>query len=111
MLVHRRDFLSGLVGTTAGLAACSRQGQVQVNSSDRISDGLLIPDHKFPVFSFEEYSERLVRARHEMAERGIDLLYVTQPSNMCFLHGYAATWYRVRWPSSGRRPATDSDVL
>ena len=47
------------------------------------------------VFSAEEYSERLVRARHEMAERGIDLLYVTQPSNICYLHGYSATWYRA----------------
>lgn len=102
MSLHRRTFLPGLVGAAAGLAACAKGGQMQGNSSDRSPGGLLLSDQKFPVFSLEEYSGRLTRARHEMAERGIDLLYVTQPSNMCFLHGYAATWYRAAstslWP-------------
>lgn len=84
MSVHRRKFLSGTVGTAAGLAACSDRGQDPVISPDRTSGGPVIPDNRFPVFSAEEYAERLVRVRHEMAERGIDLLYVTQPSNIYF---------------------------
>ena len=30
-----------------------------------------------------------------MARRGIDLLYVTAPEGMCYLHGYEVTWYRA----------------
>ena len=39
-------------------------------------------------FSLAEYEERLVKTRREMAARNIDLLIVTDPSNMAWLTGY-----------------------
>ena len=105
MPVQRRKFLTGLMGTAAGMAACSGQNQESPNASAGMVGDHLIPENKFPVFSHQEYSERLLRVRQEMVERGIDLLYVTQPSNMCYMHGYAATWYRAastsQWPPIG----------
>lgn len=39
-------------------------------------------------FSREEYEARLAKTRKAMAEQGIDLLIVTDPSNMAWLTGY-----------------------
>jgi ectoine hydrolase len=39
-------------------------------------------------FSAEEYADRLAKTRAAMAERAIELLYVTDPSNMAWLTGY-----------------------
>jgi len=39
-------------------------------------------------FSREEFGQRLAKVRAAMAERGIDLLLVTDPSNMNWLTGY-----------------------
>ncbi|TCT04550.1 ectoine hydrolase [Tepidamorphus gemmatus] len=39
-------------------------------------------------FTREEYADRLARTRRAMAERGIDLLIVSDPSNMNWLTGY-----------------------
>lgn len=39
-------------------------------------------------FSPEEYDRRLTKTRKAMAERGIDVLFVTDPSNMAWLTGY-----------------------
>ena len=39
-------------------------------------------------FTREEYADRLQRTRHAMAERGIDTLIVSDPSNMAWLTGY-----------------------
>jgi hypothetical protein len=37
-----------------------------------------------------------------MERQQIDLLYVTDPAHMCYLHGYDTTWLRSgstsRWP-------------
>ncbi|TCS60546.1 ectoine hydrolase DoeA [Varunaivibrio sulfuroxidans] len=43
-----------------------------------------------PVLDFErgEYEDRVARTQREMARRGIELLVVTDPSNMCWLTGY-----------------------
>jgi Xaa-Pro aminopeptidase len=53
-------------------------------------------------FSREEYRERLAHVRHEMDRAQIDLLLVTAPDDMCYLHNYQATWYRAhattQWP-------------
>jgi len=49
-------------------------------------------------FTVEEYQERLERVRQRMAQAGIDLLWVTMPEGMCYLHGYRARWYRVNSP-------------
>ncbi len=39
-------------------------------------------------FTAEEYAQRLSKTRHAMHERGIDLLIVSDPSNMAWLTGY-----------------------
>ena len=39
-------------------------------------------------FSRDEYAERLKKTHAAMAAKGIDLLYVTDPSNMAWLTGY-----------------------
>ena len=39
-------------------------------------------------FTREEYADRLKRTRAAMAERGIDMLIVSDPSNMAWLTGY-----------------------
>ncbi|NBR91176.1 MAG: ectoine hydrolase DoeA, partial [Rhodobacteraceae bacterium] len=39
-------------------------------------------------FSPAEYAERLKKTRAEMAARGLDAIFVTDPSNMAWLTGY-----------------------
>ncbi|MDF2366620.1 ectoine hydrolase DoeA [Sneathiella sp.] len=39
-------------------------------------------------FALSEYQQRIAKARASMAEHGIDLLIVTDPSNMAWLTGY-----------------------
>jgi Xaa-Pro aminopeptidase len=49
-------------------------------------------------FSREEYLGRIERLRALMAENRIDMLYVTVPDNVAYLHGYAASWYKANGP-------------
>jgi Xaa-Pro aminopeptidase len=49
-------------------------------------------------FEREEYLARIGRVRELMAEQGIDLLYVTSPDHICYLHGYFASWYKAQSP-------------
>ncbi|MBT6913763.1 MAG: ectoine hydrolase DoeA, partial [Rhodospirillaceae bacterium] len=39
-------------------------------------------------FSITEFDDRIVKARVAMADAGIELLLVTDPSNMAWLTGY-----------------------
>ncbi|MGB7204192.1 MAG: aminopeptidase P family N-terminal domain-containing protein, partial [Anderseniella sp.] len=39
-------------------------------------------------FSRDEYQSRILKARTAMIERGIDLIIVSDPSNMSWLTGY-----------------------
>ena len=50
-----------------------------------------MPQHRFAKdipFSEHEYKRRLAKVRAMMADRGLDLLYVTDPSNMAWLTAY-----------------------
>jgi Xaa-Pro dipeptidase len=53
-------------------------------------------------FTAEEYRDRLTRLRESMAAAGIDLLLLTSPEAMCWLHGYRSRWYKTAsttsWP-------------
>ena len=49
-------------------------------------------------FSRDEYMARIRRLRGLMAEHKIDLLYVTAPDHVAYLHGYAASWYKASGP-------------
>lgn len=67
-------------------------------------------------FSDEEYGERLARVQRSMERSGLDLLFVTAPESMCYLHGYEARWYRAhstrRWPPfAGTAVRVDRDRL
>ena len=75
------------------------------------------PTKDYPLaFSPEEYANRLTRCREEMAHQGIDLLYVTMPDGMCYLHGYEVSWYKAasttNWfPASATVVHVDHDRL
>jgi Xaa-Pro aminopeptidase len=45
-----------------------------------------------------EYAVRLTRLRALMAEQKIDLLYLTSPESVCWLHGFYASWYKAQGP-------------
>lgn len=53
-------------------------------------------------FSPSEYAARTERLRDRMAADGLDLVLLTSPDAICWLHGYRARWYRAhastRWP-------------
>lgn len=49
-------------------------------------------------FDRAEYLDRIRRVRALMAERKIDLLYVTTPEHVCWLHGFFASWYKANSP-------------
>ncbi len=49
-------------------------------------------------FSEDEYRERLNRVRSEMAQKNIDLLFITTPEGMCYLHGHQTNWYQGNSP-------------
>lgn len=49
-------------------------------------------------FSPEEYRARAERVRAEMTRRGVDVLYVTSPANLCYLTGFESIWYPPRAP-------------
>jgi len=45
-------------------------------------------------FDAEEYAARLMRFRTLMAEVEVDVVVVTAPDTMAWLHGYRSRWYR-----------------
>ena len=57
-----------------------------------------------PAFTEEEYAERLSRVRDRIAREQLDLLIVTLPENICYLHGYQSYWYEANSPKAGPQP-------
>ena len=49
------------------------------------------PTYQF--FSLKEYGERLEALRQRMLDRGIDVILVTSPENICYLSGYQTPGY------------------
>lgn len=56
-----------------------------------------------PAFDPAEYADRLARLRRAMSEAGVDVVFLSRPESMCWLHGYTARWYRHGARPSGRR--------
>jgi Xaa-Pro dipeptidase len=56
-----------------------------------------------PAFEPAEYAGRLGRLRRAMSEAGVDVVLLSRPESMCWLHGYTARWYRhggpPEWPA------------
>lgn len=50
-------------------------------------------------FDRAEYEARWRKLQALMARDRLDLVYLTVPASLCWLHGYAAAWYRVHAPS------------
>jgi Xaa-Pro dipeptidase len=50
-------------------------------------------------FSLREYRDRLTRIRRAMAERDLDLLYLSTPESIFYVSGYAAEWYQGNGPA------------
>ena len=61
-------------------------------------------------FPIEEYRARARRVRDEMGRRGVDVLYVMSPANLCYLTGFESIWYPPRAPL-GVVVTRDSDEL
>ncbi len=76
-----------------------------------------VPTRHYPLaFDTAEYKARLERCRQEMARQNIDLLYITQPEGMFYLHGYEVSWYRAsatkKWfPATATAVHVDHDYL
>ena len=59
------------------------------NYLDALLDG---PIPRELSFSSDEYSQRLIRVREEMAAREIDVLLVHSAVDLCYLTGYQTLW-------------------
>ena len=49
-------------------------------------------------FPEPEYRDRAQRVREEMGRRGVDVLFVMSPANLCYLTGFVSIWYPPRAP-------------
>jgi Xaa-Pro aminopeptidase len=83
------------------------------------TDGALrsVPRERYGLpFDDQEYAGRLSRVREAMAKANIDLMWVTSPEGMCYLHGYESSWYRsnssTKWmPAMGTTVHVDHDKV
>jgi ectoine hydrolase len=64
----------------------------------RASSGSGASSGRGRAFTDGEYRDRTAAVRGRMRERGIDVLYVTSPANLCYLTGYVASWYPPKLP-------------
>lgn len=62
-------------------------------------------------FPLDEYESRHAALRAAMVVRGIDTLFVTSPTNLCYLTGYVASWYAPRLPIGALIRAAESEIV
>ena len=74
-----------------------RSGIGSVGLTAGIGSGIAMGAGNLP-FPLEEYRGRAQRVRAEMERRGVDVLYVMSPANMCYLTGFESVWYPPRAP-------------
>jgi Xaa-Pro aminopeptidase len=99
--VSRRVFL----GASAASAAAAFGGCRQAADGEATARGNAAPkrsavavDKVTPAFPAAEYADRVRRVRELMARDKIDLLWVTSPEGMCYLHGLQLGWYQSHSP-------------
>ncbi len=100
--IDRRAFLATSAATTAGMLT---SGTVNAAPSGGLTPRTVVPGatigaHPPPPFSKAEYQERLRRVRDRMAQDNIDMLFVTMPEDMCYLHGLELSWYQQNCPKN-----------
>ncbi len=100
--INRRAFLATSAATTAGMLT---SGTVIAGPSGgftphKVAPGAAIGAHPPPPFSKAEYQERLRRVRQRMAQDNIDMLFVTMPEDMCYLHGLELNWFQQNGPKA-----------
>ena len=49
-------------------------------------------------FPEAEYRSRIDKLRRAMADARIDMMWITSPEVVCWLHGYFASWYKAQSP-------------
>ncbi|MGW0838450.1 M24 family metallopeptidase [Streptomyces prunicolor] len=81
-----------------GIEAYIREQEAQLAGRDR----------QLP-FTEAEYRDRLTRLRERMAAARLDVLLLTAPDTMCWLHGYTNRWYRQH--SSTRFPPVHGTIV
>jgi Xaa-Pro aminopeptidase len=62
-------------------------------------------------FAVAEYRERARRVREEMDRRGVDVLFVMSPANLCYLTGFESIWYPPRAPLGVVVSRRDDDLV
>ena len=63
------------------------------------------------VFPNEEYDARRAKVRQRMADRGIDVLYVSSPRNITYLTGFDIIWFYHASPTGLVIRTDDPKVL
>lgn len=136
----RRQFLastaalSATIGVPTNLASAGqteqrRRAAARVNGTGVVTDSPFadvhdieerlrsIPSERYGLpFDDQEYADRLKRCREAMAKANIDVLWVTCPEGMCYLHGYETSWYvsnsSTKWmPGMGTTVHVDHDKV
>lgn len=95
----RRDLLAA---SAAGMLAARRaEGTgTGIESLQGARERAATGGHPPPPFSKAAYKERLRRVRERMANDNIDMLLVTMPEGMCYLHGLQLNWYQQNGPKA-----------
>ena len=95
----RRGFMAATGGTAAWMMGTGRALSEPIVYRGRGPSRLLAADEDpGPPFSVAEYGSRLQRVRERMAKEKIDLLYLTLPEDIFYLHGFQTNWYRSNAP-------------
>ncbi len=99
--LNRRNFMATSAATAAGLLATgSARAAAGGFTPHRTTPGATIGAHPPPPFSKAEYQGRLNRVRERMAQDNIDMLFVTMPEDMCYLHGIELNWFQQNGPKA-----------
>ena len=101
--MNRRTFLGSSATSAALVLGGCGEGLVGETSMDVGAErrlGSVGVDEVTPAFSVAEYQDRVQRVRQRMERDQIDLLWVTMPESMCYLHGLELAWYQSNSPKA-----------
>ena len=97
--LNRRAFMASTAASTAGLLTTrAASAGPSTYTPHRVIPGTSFGEHPPPPFSEVEYANRLRRVRRRMAQDNIDMLFVTMPEDMCYLHGVELNWFQQNGP-------------